>query len=131
MLELDLTILIQALGEGVVFPTGLLGLGWSRFNTWSRPLSCILKVVRRFLLLCLNNHNCNGIKIISYFIFQVSAALDAAMELAAGKVNIHVLMALAAFASVFMGNPLEGGLLLAMFNLAHIGKYETVNSFGH
>lgn len=31
-------------------------------------------------------------------------------------------MALAAFASVFMGNGLEGGLLLAMFNLAHIGK---------
>lgn len=39
-----------------------------------------------------------------------------------GKVNIHVLMALAAFASVFMGNGLEGGLLLAMFNLAHIGN---------
>lgn len=37
--------------------------------------------------------------------------------------NIHVLMALAAFASVFMGNALEGGLLLAMFNLAHIGKH--------
>lgn len=32
-------------------------------------------------------------------------------------------MALAAFASVFMGNFMEGGLLLAMFNLAHIGKY--------
>lgn len=36
--------------------------------------------------------------------------------------NIHVLMALAAFASVFMGNALEGGLLLVMFNLAHIGE---------
>lgn len=34
-------------------------------------------------------------------------------------------MALAAFASVFMGNTLEGGLLLAMFNLAHIGKTST------
>ncbi len=32
-------------------------------------------------------------------------------------------MALAGFASVFMGNSLEGGLLLAMFNLAHIGKH--------
>lgn len=39
-----------------------------------------------------------------------------------GKINIHVLMALAAFASVFMGNALEGGLLLAMFNLAHIAE---------
>lgn len=43
------------------------------------------------------------------------------MDIAGGKVNIHVLMALAAFASVFMGNALEGGLLLTMFNLAHIG----------
>ena len=32
-------------------------------------------------------------------------------------------MALAAFASIFMGNALEGGLLLAMFNLAHIGTF--------
>ncbi|XP_062096218.1 probable cadmium/zinc-transporting ATPase HMA1, chloroplastic [Humulus lupulus] len=31
-------------------------------------------------------------------------------------------MALAAFASVFMGNAVEGGLLLAMFNLAHIAE---------
>ena len=54
---------------------------------------------------------------------QVSAALDAITDIAGGKVNIHVLMALAAFASVFMGNALEGGLLLSMFNLAHIGKF--------
>lgn len=44
-------------------------------------------------------------------------------DISGGKVNIHVLMALAAFASVFMGNALEGGLLLAMFNLAHIGEH--------
>lgn len=54
---------------------------------------------------------------------QVSAALDAITDISGGKVNIHVLMALAAFASVFMGNALEGGLLLAMFNLAHIGEH--------
>lgn len=52
----------------------------------------------------------------------MSALLDALIDIAGGKINIHVLMALAAFASVFMGNSLEGGLLLAMFNLAHIGK---------
>lgn len=46
------------------------------------------------------------------------------MDVAGGKINIHVLMALAAFASVLMGNSLEGGLLLAMFNLAHIGKFQ-------
>lgn len=52
----------------------------------------------------------------------MSASLDALTDIVGGKVNIHVLMALAGFASVFMGNSLEGGLLLAMFNLAHIGK---------
>lgn len=56
---------------------------------------------------------------------QVSASFDALVDIAGGKINIHVLMALAAFASVFMGNSLEGGLLLAMFNLSHIGMYET------
>lgn len=55
-------------------------------------------------------------------VYQVSASLDALTDIVGGKVNIHVLMALAAFASAFMGNPLEGGLLLAMFNLAHIGR---------
>lgn len=55
---------------------------------------------------------------------QVSASFDALIDIAGGKINIHVLMALAAFASVFMGNSLEGGLLLAMFNLSHIGMYQ-------
>lgn len=59
---------------------------------------------------------------IAFPLVGVSAALDALVDLSAGKVNIHVLMALAAFASVFMGNSLEGGLLLAMFNLAHIAE---------
>ncbi|KAI3878207.1 hypothetical protein MKX03_009734 [Papaver bracteatum] len=59
---------------------------------------------------------------IAFPLVGVSAGLDAAIDIAAGKVNVHVLMALAAFASVFMGNALEGGLLLAMFNLAHIAE---------
>ncbi|XP_042384072.1 probable cadmium/zinc-transporting ATPase HMA1, chloroplastic isoform X2 [Zingiber officinale] len=59
---------------------------------------------------------------IAFPLVGVSAALDAILIIASGKVNIHVLMALAAFASVFMGNALEGGLLLAMFNLAHIAE---------
>lgn len=55
-------------------------------------------------------------------LYQFSASHDALTDISGGKVNIHVLMALAAFASIFMGNPVEGGLLLVMFNLAHIGK---------
>ncbi|KAK1316427.1 hypothetical protein QJS10_CPA05g01232 [Acorus calamus] len=64
----------------------------------------------------------NALVFVAFPLVGVSAAYDAVIDIAAGKVNIHVLMALAAFASVFMGNTLEGGLLLAMFNLAHIAE---------
>ncbi|KAM0970798.1 hypothetical protein ACFX15_018228 [Malus domestica] len=64
----------------------------------------------------------NAFILVAFPLVGVSAALDALTDLSGGKVNIHVLTALAAFASVFMGNALEGGLLLAMFNLAHIAE---------
>nr|XP_043614628.1 probable cadmium/zinc-transporting ATPase HMA1, chloroplastic isoform X3 [Erigeron canadensis] len=60
--------------------------------------------------------------LVAFPLVGVSASYDALLDVAGGKVNIHVLMALAAFASAFMGNSLEGGLLLAMFNLAHIAE---------
>ncbi|KAK8955629.1 hypothetical protein KSP40_PGU012892 [Platanthera guangdongensis] len=59
---------------------------------------------------------------IAFPLIGVSAALDAVLSVAGGKINIHVLMAFAAFASVFMGNALEGAFLLAMFSLAHIAE---------
>ncbi|KAH9605560.1 hypothetical protein KSS87_014736 [Heliosperma pusillum] len=64
----------------------------------------------------------NSLIFAAFPLVGVSASLDALIDIAGGKVNIHVLMALAAFASVFMGNSLEGGLLIAMFNLAHIAE---------
>ncbi|KAF1874160.1 hypothetical protein Lal_00041606 [Lupinus albus] len=64
----------------------------------------------------------NSLIFVAFPFVGVSASLDALIEISSGKVNIHVLMAMAAFASVFMGNALEGGLLLAMFNLAHIAE---------
>nr|XP_043614627.1 probable cadmium/zinc-transporting ATPase HMA1, chloroplastic isoform X2 [Erigeron canadensis] len=62
------------------------------------------------------------LSLVAFPLVGVSASYDALLDVAGGKVNIHVLMALAAFASAFMGNSLEGGLLLAMFNLAHIAE---------
>nr|BAJ89769.1 predicted protein [Hordeum vulgare subsp. vulgare] len=59
---------------------------------------------------------------VAFPLVGVSAALDALVDIADGRIDIHVLMALAAFASVFMGNSLEGGLLLAMFSLAHTAE---------
>ncbi|XP_059623941.1 probable cadmium/zinc-transporting ATPase HMA1, chloroplastic [Cornus florida] len=60
--------------------------------------------------------------LIAFPLVGVSASFDALMDITGGRINIHVLMALAAFASALMGNSLEGGLLLAMFNLAHIAE---------
>jgi heavy metal translocating P-type ATPase len=60
--------------------------------------------------------------LLAFPLVGVSASFDAMIDIVGGKINIHVLMALAAFASVFMGNAIEGGLLLAMFNLAHIAE---------
>ncbi|KAJ7952808.1 heavy metal atpase 1 [Quillaja saponaria] len=64
----------------------------------------------------------NALIFIAFPLVGVSASLDALIDISSGRINIHVLMALAAFASIFMGNSLEGGLLLAMFNLAHIAE---------
>ncbi|KEH31492.1 cadmium/zinc-transporting ATPase, putative [Medicago truncatula] len=64
----------------------------------------------------------NSFILVAFPLVGVSASLDALIEISGGKVNIHVLMAMAAFATIFMGNALEGGLLLAMFNLAHIAE---------
>ena len=51
--------------------------------------------------------------------------MDAALDMAGGSINIHVLMAVAGLASVAMGNGLEGALLLAMFAAAHIGEWHS------
>lgn len=73
----------------------------------------------------------NALIALAFPLVGISAALDASIDIAGGRVNIHVLMTLAAFASVFMGNSLEGGLLLAMFNLAHIAEeYYTKRAMG-
>ncbi|KAH9315020.1 hypothetical protein KI387_023647, partial [Taxus chinensis] len=73
----------------------------------------------------------NALIALAFPLVGISAALDALVDIAGGKVNIHVLMASAAFASVFMGNALEGGLLLSMFNLAHIAEdYFTKRAMG-
>lgn len=73
----------------------------------------------------------NGLAYSAFPLVGVPAILDAAVDIAGLKVNIHVLMALAAFASLLMGNALEGGLLLAMFSFSHIAEdYFTERALG-
>eukprot|EP00250_Pteridium_aquilinum_P003795 c14080_g1_i1 orf=219-2813(-) len=73
----------------------------------------------------------SGLAFSAFPLVGVPAILDAAVDIAGLKVNIHVLMALAAFASLVMGNALEGGLLLAMFSFSHIAEeYFTERALG-
>lgn len=73
----------------------------------------------------------SGLAFSAFPLVGVPAILDASVDIAGLKVNIHVLMALAAFASLLMGNALEGGLLLAMFSLSHIAEeYFTKRALG-
>nr|AXF37548.1 chloroplast heavy metal ATPase 1 [Sedum plumbizincicola] len=69
----------------------------------------------------------NLLMAVAFPLVGVSSLLDALTDIFGGRVNIHVLMAMAAFAPVFMGNTLEGGLLLAMFNIAHIAEEYFIN----
>lgn len=53
-----------------------------------------------------------------YFLAGMPALIESLEDLAAFVVNIDVLMTLAAFASVFIGSGMEGGLLLVLFSLS-------------
>lgn len=67
----------------------------------------------------------------AFFLTGVPALLDATVDILGGNINIHVLMAMAAFGSVFMGTALEGALLLAMFSISHVAEeYFTEKAMG-
>eukprot|EP00897_Mesotaenium_endlicherianum_P004804 jgi/Mesen1/4351/ME000022S03641 len=56
---------------------------------------------------------------VAFTITGVPALLDGLLDIGGGHINIHVLMAVAAFVSLFMGEAFEGALLLAMFSFSH------------
>lgn len=54
-----------------------------------------------------------------YGILGVPALLDLSYNLVAFRINIHVLTMLAVFSTIVIGSPLEGALLLVLFEFAH------------
>lgn len=54
-----------------------------------------------------------------YGLLGVPAFIDVAYNLATFRIDIHVLTLLAVFGTVVIGSPLEGGLLLCLFEAAH------------
>ena len=53
-----------------------------------------------------------------YFFSGIPALIESLEDLASFEVNIDILMTLAAFSSVLIGSPMEGGLLLVLFALS-------------
>ena len=53
-----------------------------------------------------------------YFLAGTPALINSIQDICDMEVNIDVLMTLAAFSSVLIGSPLEGGLLLVLFSLS-------------
>lgn len=53
-----------------------------------------------------------------YFLAGIPALIESIEDLINFDINIDILMTLAAFASVFIGNGMEGGLLLVLFALS-------------
>ncbi|MBI5273267.1 MAG: heavy metal translocating P-type ATPase [Chlamydiia bacterium] len=62
-----------------------------------------------------------------YFLVGTPALIAAAKDLRNLEINIDILMTSAAFVAVLIGSPLEGGLLLVLFELSH-GMENTVSN---
>lgn len=54
-----------------------------------------------------------------YFLVGIPALIESIEDLISFEINIDVLMTLAAFSSVLIGNGMEGALLLVLFALSH------------
>lgn len=56
--------------------------------------------------------------ILVYFLAGIPSLIESIEDILNGQINIDVLMTLAAFGSVLIGSPFEGGLLLVLFALS-------------
>ncbi|MFT4553723.1 MAG: Cd2+/Zn2+-exporting ATPase [Chlamydiales bacterium] len=60
----------------------------------------------------------NALLVQVYFLTGIPSLITAIKNILKAKINIEVLMTLAAFLSVFIGSGIEGGLLLVLFSLS-------------
>lgn len=61
---------------------------------------------------------CHLCLLITYFLAGIPSLIGALEDLAKLRINIDVLMTLAAFLSILIGNPAEGALLLVLFSFS-------------
>ena len=95
-------------------------------RTWAAHLSLKASLLAAVLLaasfLLYFWHETNGLAALclagTYFLAGTPSLIDSIEDLVDFDVNIDMLMTLAAFSSVLIGSPLEGGLLLVLFSLS-------------
>lgn len=95
-------------------------------RTWAAHLSLKASLLAALLLaasfLLYFWHETNGLAALclagTYFLAGTPSLIDSIEDLIDFDVNIDMLMTLAAFSSVLIGSPLEGGLLLVLFSLS-------------
>ncbi len=92
---------------------------WGTYSSLIASLLSFSLLIASYLLLLVSSNLSNGVLVIVYFFVGTPALIDTLRDFAKFKINIEVLMTLAAFLSVLIGSQLEGALLLVLFALSH------------
>ncbi|MCH9811469.1 cation-translocating P-type ATPase [bacterium] len=92
---------------------------WGKYSSLLYSLFSLGLLIAAFFVSYFSQNLSNCFLIIVYFFVGTPALIDTAKDLGRLKINIEVLMTLAAFLSVLIGSQLEGALLLVLFALSH------------
>lgn len=92
---------------------------WGKYAGLISSLFALGLLIAAFVVSYFSQNLSNCFLIIVYFFVGTPALIDTAKDLGKFKINIEVLMTLAAFLSVLIGSQLEGALLLVLFALSH------------
>ncbi|MCB1180963.1 MAG: cation-translocating P-type ATPase [Chlamydiia bacterium] len=88
---------------------------------WSKNLSLKTSLISACLLTCaffLKGPLSHLLLLLTYFSAGIPALISSLEDLIDFKINIEILMTLASFASILIGSPKEGALLLVLFSIS-------------
>jgi Zn2+/Cd2+-exporting ATPase len=92
---------------------------WGKYSHLVFSLLSLCLLIASYSVSFISSNLANFFLIIVYFFVGTPALIDTLKDLIKFKINIEVLMTLAAFLSVLIGSQREGALLLVLFALSH------------
>jgi len=92
---------------------------WGKYASLVSSLLSLGLLIASYFVSFFSPNLSNFFLVIVYFFVGTPALIDTMKDLAKFKINIEVLMTLAAFLSVLIGSQREGALLLVLFALSH------------